>query len=649
MAMVWVCLTVLVGTVPAATLTVTTTADELDGNGDCSLREAVRAANLNVAVGACSAGAAGHDTVMIPAGTYVLSLAGDGEDAAVTGDLDVTEALTLIGAGASSTILDGNDTGNGVDDVTDDRVLDVFASTVAQHLTVRNGFVLGFGGGVRASAPFTGDFIVVSGNTARSTLAGGAGGGIAMSDSTLVLTNSRVEGNRAVLGAVGGGIALDDAPATIAATTISANAATGDADGGGIDMRGGSPFAVTMSECTVATNEGGPGGGMLVGPNAVLVLSNSTVSDNASTASGGGLRIVGASAVLRNVTIAGNRCDADLAGLDARGGGLQISGGSEVTLRNTILAGNVDPTGATPEDDCAGPVTSGGWNLVQSIVGCTLTPTTGDLIGVDPLLESLQDNGGPTQTRALPSASPAVDAGDPSIPSTCTPTDQRGLSRPQGLACDIGAFERGDFIPTTTQSVTTSSTITSTTTSTTTSSTVTSSSTTLPSLLRGASITLRDDRRPTRRALVAVSTDGAALSLPEDPRTAGGGTLAVRIRTATDAAGQIVGPFTVPAGAWRPIGRRRPQGFVAKASSPIRAITLRAGRRLRIVARGAELGFSLATAPTQVDVELTIAGQHYCLRFGEPDAFSVRKRYLARSSAAPDPSCSGATAPLDGR
>src|SRR5687767_1162009 len=72
----------------AATITVTTTTDELNSDGDCSLREAIRAANLDRGVDACPAGTA-TDTITLPPGTYTLTIPGGDEDGALTGDLDI--------------------------------------------------------------------------------------------------------------------------------------------------------------------------------------------------------------------------------------------------------------------------------------------------------------------------------------------------------------------------------------------------------------------------------------------------------------------------------------------------------------------------------------------------------------------------------
>jgi CSLREA domain-containing protein len=89
--------------VHAAAITVNTTADELSTNGNCSLREAIQAANTDAAVDACTAGS-GDDVITLPAGTYTLLLTGAGENANATGDLDILNNLTIDGAGAASTI-----------------------------------------------------------------------------------------------------------------------------------------------------------------------------------------------------------------------------------------------------------------------------------------------------------------------------------------------------------------------------------------------------------------------------------------------------------------------------------------------------------------------------------------------------------------
>jgi hypothetical protein len=115
--------------------------------------------------------------------------------------------------------------------------------------------------------------------------------------------------------------------------------------------------------------------------------------------------------------------------------------GAVVQSRNSIFAGNKSSNTNCPSciDDISGYFESFGHNIVLGGSGWTrIGNNTTDLIGVDPLLGPLQDNGGPTWTHALLAGSPAIDAGDPAgAPSE----DQRGVPRPQGPGVDIGAFE----------------------------------------------------------------------------------------------------------------------------------------------------------------------------------------------------------------
>ena len=109
-------------------------------------------------------------------------------------------------------------------------------------------------------------------------------------------------------------------------------------------------------------------------------------------------------------------------------------------LYNILVA--YSPSGG----DCRGRVDTNDHNLIEDTGGdaCDLTDSAGgSLIGVDPLLGPLADNGGETKTHALLPGSPAIDAGND---GTCLATDQRGIPRPQGAACDIGAFESPRFI-----------------------------------------------------------------------------------------------------------------------------------------------------------------------------------------------------------
>lgn len=278
------------------------------------------------------------------------------------------------------------------------------------------------------------------------------GGGIgAFGADTITITDSLIIGNSVSSpgiqgGALGGGLLdVSGATWTISGTTITGNSATG------------------ANVNTAATNI--YGGGMAENGGATITIVNSTITGNSLSNTEGG-RVAGAGLfsegggdwTLNNVTIAGNTITAP----NGTGGGMEATRGT-FTLRNSIVHGNT----AAANPDCSalgtsmiGPifdsfVLSTGHNIVGNTTGCSgFVATTGDQVGVDPLLGPLAANGGPTQTMALLAGSPALDAGDPAVPGSggtaCEATDQRGTSRPQGTACDIGAYELGGPTPTTT-------------------------------------------------------------------------------------------------------------------------------------------------------------------------------------------------------
>lgn len=144
---------------------------------------------------------------------------------------------------------------------------------------------------------------------------------------------------------------------------------------------------------------------------------------------------------LNNVTITANEADADHDG-GGQGGGLFFSPGTPgpLVVRNSIVGGNF----ASSLPDCLGTLPSGGHNLVET--PCTVSgDTTGNVLGVSPLLGPLASNGGPTMTHHPQPSSPALNAGDPAVPGSggtaCEAIDQRGIVRPQNGRCDIGAVE----------------------------------------------------------------------------------------------------------------------------------------------------------------------------------------------------------------
>jgi len=169
-------------------------------------------------------------------------------------------------------------------------------------------------------------------------------------------------------------------------------------------------------------------GGAIAFSTGTLSIINSTLSGNSASGNGGGVYSTGTLTVTNN-TLSGN---------SATGGG-GINTGGTLNLANTIIANS--PSGG----DCNGTVTADANNLIEDTGSnaCDLTDgTNSNIIGVDPLLGTLTDNGGDTQTHALLPNSPAIDAGEA---TACPADDQRGVTRPQGAACDIGAFESRGF------------------------------------------------------------------------------------------------------------------------------------------------------------------------------------------------------------
>jgi len=305
------------------------------------------------------------------------------------------------------------------------------------------------GGGMYADSGATVELMnsTVTLNTAS------AGGGIyAGTSATVTLTDSTVVLNVASAG-LGGGINANAASIALTNSTVMVNTAV--AGGGGL-YAGAIGATVTLTDSTVRTNASAGFGGGIQAFRAVVDLTNSTVSGNTAVASGGGLYTTFTTTELTNSTVSGNTAGGGgggiglvagdaltidnstiaLNGTATSGGGLNVCGTCTATLAGSIVAGN---TADTSGPDCAGAPLSLGYNLIGQGAGCGLIPGTGDLLNTDPLLGPLQDNGGPTFTHALLPGSPAIDAGNPTCPPPAT--DQRGTVRPQGDACDIGAFE----------------------------------------------------------------------------------------------------------------------------------------------------------------------------------------------------------------
>ena len=293
-------------------------------------------------------------------------------------------------------------------------VLSVSTSTIESNTASSGGGIWNKSGSVTVSSS------VVNGNTASSY-----GGGL-MSETTATIQDSTVANNTAYLG--GGLFNGGSGTMTVTGSTISGNS-TGDG-GGGISNYG----VLTVSSSSISNNSSVTWGGG-IHTKGTFTMIGSTVSGNQTVqnnSAGGGIGVTGGTGTIADSTIAGNS--------SVYGGGIANKDGTATTtMGNTILAGN---TSNTPAPNCYGTINSNDYNLIDALGWCTITGATAHTIYYkNPILGPLQDNGGQTLTYALLSGSPAIDHGNCSAG-----TDQRGMTRPVGGGCDIGAFEVSSLI-----------------------------------------------------------------------------------------------------------------------------------------------------------------------------------------------------------
>jgi hypothetical protein len=440
----------LVQDASAAAFTVSGPGDNTNActNTTCpSLRSAVLASN---AVG-------GTNTISVPAGQYTLTRTPTGTDDGRSGDLHITSNVTITGAGAKpggTTI-----TGDG------DRIFDISANAVTlSGLTLTGGSGEDFGGAINdtgASLTLTQDALTT--NTTNPD--GGFGGALYMAPTvpaTLIVKSSFFKSNTAAESGTGGGGfggAISFEPNGTGQMTVSnsefdsntaqSGSTSGGGFGGGIDFETGGAGTLTLTGSTFSANvaagstgQGGFGGAIEFEPgnSSTLTLTNSTLTGNQAgghSSFGGALDWEpgsGSSGTLTQATVVGNS-----ASTSSQGGGLLIQG-APVTIRNSIVSGN---TGGAAVSNCSVDFDA---DLIPQGHNIELGSTCGFDLDVDPLLSPLAHNGGPTQTMALASDSPARDAADPNF---CPQTDQRGLTRPDdpGTPCDIGAFEFAVRVP----------------------------------------------------------------------------------------------------------------------------------------------------------------------------------------------------------
>lgn len=439
-------------------IVVTTASDVVDANdGVLSLREAITQANAN----------SDSDTI-----TFNASLNGT-EIALSGGEMAISSDVTITGNGAANTVINAQQASR---IFTVDGAGATKSAVTISSLTLKNSHVTGNGGAIVNRESLTLSNCTLSGNSATGyggvassygslTITGctvtgnsAAYGGVTTTNGSLTITNSTVSNNSATKG---GGVMTGNGTYTLSGSTFSSNTAT---NGGVIYGNG----TYTASDCTFSSNTASSSGGVVLlnssftatgctfsGNTAVMggaiamtgtvSLTNSTLSGN-SASSGGGAIFCNSTMTLTNCTVANNRADSDGTN-DDTGGGLSISG--TPTLKNTIVSGNFVGTGST-SSDVSGTLSSlSTFNLIghAGSAGGLVNGINGNQVGVNPLLGSLANNGGTTQTLALQAGSPAINAGSNALVPGALTTDQRGsgFDRIFATFVDIGAFESQTF------------------------------------------------------------------------------------------------------------------------------------------------------------------------------------------------------------
>ncbi len=249
-------------------------------------------------------------------------------------------------------------------------------------------------GGVQAT-PFGSDQVTILNSEITNNSSSQKGGGVSSRSSGTILINGVTIANNTA--GIGGGLYAYRPTVSIVNSTISSNTANAN-QGGGIYQR----------------------------YSAMVTLGNTTISGNSAQTYGGGIYLRGSNLNLVNGTLFGNFAPNG-------GGGLGVSAGSTTDLSNTVIA-----SGGDPQNCYFGDV---GFTSTTS-VWFEDTSCNGTAYG-KPMLGPLQNNGGPTSTHELLAGSPLIDAGDDTICNAApiNAIDQRGIDRPLGRRCDIGAFE----------------------------------------------------------------------------------------------------------------------------------------------------------------------------------------------------------------
>lgn len=315
--------------------------------GTCTLRAAIQEANATP----------GDDTITIPPGVYALTIAGVGEDLAATGDLDLTERVTIVGASSTATEINGGDL---------DVVFDIKSSVIAphvvriQHLRITNGNGTSFaGGGVVNHGSAELSSVTIDENEAHGLRGGGGvanidnggrlritdslvsnnhsdcgGGGILNYNADLEISDSIVQGNTEIC-AAGGGILNDNGIMSVADSVVRFNSSGALIGGGGISNRG-SLSSTLIERSTLHDNEGLDGGGIKHDQGSMTIRASAIARNRAETGQGGGIWSDVGDSVAGDLTIE----DSTIAGNSAfAGGGLYLDDAA-VQIRTTTIRGN---------------------------------------------------------------------------------------------------------------------------------------------------------------------------------------------------------------------------------------------------------------------------------------------------------------------
>lgn len=431
---------VLLANHEVVTLTVNTTADEIDGRCEishCSLREAVIAANHSDT----------FSVIVVPAGTYLLTrrALAESPDEEVD-DLDITRDMHIIGAGVDQTILSGGHVNRVIDiNLTDFEIGNHYSMQVS-YLTIRDGRTKEDGGGVRAQisqgySPIKFDNCRITANTVAPEINRTSnGGGLYASHNFFFLYRCEIDHNQVLDNGLGGGIAYGESPSgylNIRQTSIHENTAP---IGAGIAIWEDSPLSsgsVSLIQSAVYANDGHG----IWGSNAYVRFYHSTISSNNNAA----IDLTYTTSLeqtpenlFRYLTIAENNGPPIRVTVD-REEYIQISVLHSLIARNRSVNGNLNDCFDFDKNVFA----SIGLNLLEYAGNCEENAL---ITGKDPLIMPLADNGGMTLTHALAPNSPAIDvvacdlAEIPPMNIDNAPIDQREAYRVLG-ACDLGAYE----------------------------------------------------------------------------------------------------------------------------------------------------------------------------------------------------------------